>query len=109
MSFSDPFNRVSRRREREYLVFREQLIQAGLDNEEKVKTALQKTRERMLGLGAMVVVVTLLVSLIWPNLMGIAIVFSGLILMWLVITMVRGQRMMKQFIQQEFSGKGETE
>lgn len=105
MSFTDPFNRVSRKREKEYAAFQEQLKRAGLDSEEKARAALQKSRGHMLGLGAMVVVVALLVSLIWPSLMGIAIVFGGLILFWLMITMVRGQQMMKQFIEQEFSGK----
>lgn len=105
MSFSDPFNRVSRKREREYSAFQEQLKQAGLDTEEKVRAVLQKSRGRMLRLGAIVVVVMLLVSLIWPDLTGIVIVFGGLILLWLAITMVRGQRMLKRFIQQEFAGK----
>lgn len=104
MSFTDPFNRVSRKREKEYLAFHEQLKQAGIDTEEKVKTVLRKSRQRMLGFGAMVVVVALLVSLIWPNLTGIVIVFGGLILVWLVATMVRGQQMLKQYIQQEFAG-----
>ena len=105
MSFSDPFNRLGRKREKEYLAFREQLKQAGLDTEEKAKTVLQKSRGRMLGLGAMVVLVTLLVALIWPNLTGIVIVSGSLILVWILTTMARGQRMMKQFIQQEFAGK----
>ena len=105
MSFTDPFNRIGRKREKEYLAFHEQLIKAGLDTEEKANEMLQKSVGRMLRLGAMVVVVTLLVSLIWPNLMGIVIVCGSLILLWLVTTMVRGQRMMKKFIQQEFASK----
>ena len=105
MSFTDPFNRVSRKRDEEYRAFHEQLKQAGLDTEEKARTVLRKSRRRMLGLGAMVVGVTLLVSLIWPTLTGIFVVFGSLILIWLVTTIVRGQRMMKQFIQQEFARK----
>lgn len=105
MSFTDPFNRLGRKREREYLALREQLKQAGIDTEEKVKTVLRESRKRMLGLGAIVVVVSFLVCLIWPNLAGLVIVLSGLILVWLLATMVRGQQMMNQFIEQEFAGK----
>ncbi len=105
MSFTNLFNRVSRKRGEEYLAFRVQLKQAGLDTEEKAKTMLQKSRGRMLGLSAMVSVVTLLVSLFWPNLMGIFIVFGTLTLVWLLITIARGQLLIKQFIQQEFDGK----
>ena len=105
MSFTDPFNRLSRKREKEYLAFHEQLKQAGLDSEEKVKTALQRSRKRMLGFGAIVVVIAFVVSLIWPDLTGIVIVTSILIVVWLVATMVRGQRMVNRFIEQEFSRK----
>ena len=105
MSFSDPFNRVSRKREKEYLAFQERLKEAGLDAEEKVTTMLQKSRQTMLGLGAIVVVVTLLGALIWPDQKVIVIVIGSLTLVWLLGIIVRGQRMMKQFIQKEFSGK----
>lgn len=105
MSLTDPFNRVSRKRETEYLALRDQLKQAGLDTEEEARAALQNSRGRMLGFGAIVVVIALFVSLIWPNLAGIVIVFGTLILVWLVITMARGQRMMERFIQQELAGK----
>lgn len=105
MSFADPFNRLGRKREREYLALHEQLKKAGIDTEEKVKTVLQQSRKRMLGFGAIVVIVAFLVSLIWPDLTGIVIVLSVLILVWLVGTMVRGQRMMQQFIEQEFARK----
>jgi Flp pilus assembly protein TadB len=105
MSFSDPFNRVSRKREKEYLAFQERLKEAGLDTEEKVTTMLQKSRQTMLGLGAIVVVVTLLGALIWPDQKVIVIVIGSLTLVWLLGIIVRGQRMMKQFIQKEFSGK----
>lgn len=105
MSFTDPFNRVGRKREMEYLAFQDQLKKAGLDTEQKVKTMLKKSRARMLGFGAIVVVVTLLVSLIWPNLMAMAIVLGSLTLLWIVTIIARGQRMMKQFVQREFTSK----
>lgn len=102
MSFSDPFNRLSRNRETQYLAFQEQLKKAGLDTEEKVKTMLQRSRQNMLGLGAIVIVVTLLVTLIWPDLKVIVIMLGGLTIVWLLSIIVRGQQMMKRFIQQEF-------
>ena len=105
MSFTDPFNRLSRKREREYLALHERLKIAGIDTEKKVEAALQNSRKHILGSGAIVVVVAFLVSLIWPNMTGFVIVLSVLILAWLVGTMVRGQQMMRRFIEQEFAGK----
>lgn len=105
MSFSDPFNRVSRKREMEYLAFQERLKKAGIDSEEKVKAMLKKSRQSMLGLSVIVVVVTLLASLIWPDSLVIFFVLGGLTLVWLLTIIARGQLMMKQFIQREFVRK----
>ena len=105
MSFSDPFNRVSRKREEQYLAFREQLKKAGVDTEEKVETMMKKSRQTMLSLSAIVLLVTLLVVLLWPDLRAVAIVFGSLNLIWLLTIIVRGQRMLKQYMQQELAGK----
>lgn len=105
MSFSDPFNRVSRKREKEYLAFHERLKRAGIDTEEKAEKVVQESRGRIIGTGAMVVAVALLVSLIWPGLRGMVLVFGSLIVVWLVTTLIRGQRMMQQYIRQEFGKK----
>ena len=105
MSFTDPFNRVSCKRDKEYLVFHDQLTQAGIDTEEKAREVMQKSRNSMLGAAAVVIAAALLISLIWSNLAGIAFVFGCLILLWLLVTMSRGQRMMRQFIKQEFGIK----
>lgn len=108
MSFTDPFNRVSCKRDKEYQAFHEQLKTAGIDTEEQARTVLQRSRTMMLGLSAVVVAITLVVSLVWPDLKGIVIVFASLVLLWIFITMTRGQRMMKQFIEQTFSNKSGT-
>jgi Flp pilus assembly protein TadB len=102
MSFSDPFNRVSCKRDKEFHAFQEQLRLAGIDTEEKARAVLHKSRKSMLGISATIVIMTLVIVLIWPQLIGITAVFSCLLLLWLFITMTRGQKMMKQFIQQEF-------
>ena len=105
MSFTDPFNRVNQKKDREYKVFHEKLKQAGLETEEEVKAAFQRSRRRMFGFGSMVILVALLVSLIWQEMAGIAIIFGSLILVWLAATMLRGQQMIRQYIRQEFAGK----
>lgn len=105
MSFSDPFNRVSRKREEQYLALREQLKKAGVDTEEKAEAMLKKSRQTMLGISAIVVLVTFVVTLVWPDLTGIAIVLGSLNLVWLLAIIARGQRMLKQYIQQELSAK----
>ena len=43
MSFTDPFNRVSRKKDREYQLFHEKLKQAGFETEEEVKAVFQKS------------------------------------------------------------------
>ena len=105
MSFTDPFNRVSCKRDKEYHAFQEQLKLAGIDTEEKARSVLRQSRKNMLGIGAIIITISLLIVLIWPNLVGMTAVFSGLLLLWLLITMTRGQKMITRYIRQEFSGK----
>ena len=105
MSFTDPFNRVSSKQVKEYHAFSEQLKQAGIDTEKKARTMLRKSRNFLLGLSSAVVVITILISLLWPKIMGIVTVFAGLTLIWLIITMARGKSMTNQFIRNEFARK----
>lgn len=105
MSFSDPFNRASHKREKEYAAFQEQLKQAGVDSEEKAVELLKNSGRRMVGFGIFVIVVTFPVSMVWPDQKGVAILCGGLVLTWLLATMLKGRRMIKRFIQEELTVK----
>ena len=103
MNLMDPFNRVSGRQEKEYQAVQQQLRDAGVDSAEQAILLLRRSRSRMLNLCLIIIALVLAVQLLWPQWLAIAGVFGGLIMAWLVITMVRGQRMIKQLIKQEFS------
>lgn len=103
MSLSDPFNRVSSQQNREYQAFHQQLQQAGIDSTEKARAVQLKSRKNLLAICTAVIIIAILISVSSPDIAGIVIVFSGLILFWLIATLLRGQRMMKRYIQQEFS------
>lgn len=103
MKFSDPFNRVSCKDQKEYQQFLQQLQQAGIDSEEKANALLRRSKSQMLLFCLIVAAVCFAAILLWPQAAGIIIVFGGLILLWLFVTMARGQRMTRQFIQQKFS------
>ena len=107
MSFTDPFNRISCKRQTEYQKFQQQLLDIGIDTEEKAKTVLHRSRKNMAMIGLVIIILLLGTILIWPHTLGMAIVFGGLVLLWLVLTMMRGQRMLMRFIQEEFSGSGD--
>jgi Flp pilus assembly protein TadB len=102
MKFSDPFNRVSCRDQKEYQQFLQQLQQAGIDSEEKANELLRRSKSQMLVFCLAVVACCLAAILVWPQLAGIVLVFGVLIVLWLIVTMARGQRMTRQFIQQKF-------
>ena len=103
MNLKDPFNRLSGKQQREYLALQEQLQQAGIDSREKAQNLLQQSRKRMLMVCLAVVLITLGAMLVAPQTMGVSGVFGGLVLLWLVMTLVRGQRLLRQYIAQEFS------
>lgn len=103
MSFSDLFNRVSCKQQKEYQKFQQQLIDIGIDTEEKAKNVLNRSRKNMLIIGLVVIMVSLGTILIWPHTLGITIVFGSLVLLWLILTLLKGQRMLMRFMQQEFS------
>ena len=105
MSFTDPFNRVSSKQDKEYQAFSEQLKQAGVDTEKKARAMSRKSINFLLSLSSAVVVITILISLLWPKIMSIVTVFSGLVLIWLIITMARGKSMTNRFIRNEFARK----
>jgi Flp pilus assembly protein TadB len=103
MKFSDPFNRVSCKDQKEYQQFLQQLQQAGIDSEEKANELLRRSRNQILTFCLLVAACCLAAMLVWPQLVGIVLVFGVLIVLWLIVTMARGQRMTRQFIQQKFS------
>ena len=103
MNLMDPFNRVSCRQEKEYQAVQQQLRDAGVDSEEKAILLLRKSRSQMLNLCLLLIAVIVAVQMFWPQWFAMAVVFGVLFMVWLVVTMVRGQRMIQQYIKQEFS------
>ena len=100
MRFSDPFNRVSCRQETEYQKFYRQLQDLGIDGEDKVLSMLRRSRKNMLFLGVIVLSLCALSSLIWPQASGISMVFGILLLLWTGVTWLRGERLLKRYLQQ---------
>ena len=102
MNLKDPFNRLSRREQNEYQALREQLRGIGIDSEEKANELLRQSRHKMLGYCLFVVVAAVASSLFVPEAMAITAVLSSLICLWLLTTLARGQKMIRQLIEEEF-------
>ena len=100
MSFSDPFNRVSCRQESDYQKFQQQLQSLGIDAEHKVLELLHRSRRNLLGLGLLVVLLGVVSMLIWPQVAAIVMVFCVLSLLWLSLTWMRGEKLMKRYLRQ---------
>jgi len=109
MKFSDPFNRVSRNQEKEYGILQQRLKESGIDSEEKALAMLRRSRNGFLKLCLIVIAIFIVVIVIWPQSFAIAAVVTCSILLWILLTMARGQDMLRQFIQKELSADRSTQ
>ena len=103
MKFSDPFNRVSRKQEKEYGILQHRLKESGIDSEKKALDVLRRSRNRFLELCLIVIAIFIATIVIWPQSFAIASVVVCSVLLWILLTMTRGQHLLRQFIQKELS------
>ena len=108
MNLNDPFNRLSRQQQSEYLKFRESLQVHEINTSADANALLKNIRQRALIIGSITIILALLTVFFIPELKGIVVVFSVIILLWLFAVTFKGQRFMRRYITEEFTQKPES-
>jgi len=101
MSLNDPFGRVRQKQQSNYDTLRESLKRAGVnsrDDAERVQTRIRRRTWR-----ALWVVLLILVPVVWlfPQAGTVGIVLGALVLLWVFVTALSGQRHVKRYIEEE--------
>ncbi|MCW8928769.1 MAG: hypothetical protein OQL19_00855 [Gammaproteobacteria bacterium] len=101
MKMNDPFGRVNQRQEGQYATLRETLKRNGVDNEESAKLCLKTMLVNAIRLVLGIVVVTIIIVFLLPNIKSITLTFAGLALLWVVTSNLNGWRFVKRYMKEE--------
>jgi hypothetical protein len=105
MKLDDLFNRSSRRQQKEYEAFRESLISSSVSSPVETKALLNNLHIRTRIFVTLVVAIAIFISFFMPELKGISIVFTVLILVWILAITLKGKKFILRYIKEEFSNE----
>ncbi len=105
MKLDDLFNRNSRRQQKEYEAFRESLKSSSISSPAETEALLNNLRIRTQISVTLVVAVAIFISVFMPELKGILIVFTVLILLWILTTTLKGKSFILRYIKEECSNE----
>lgn len=105
MNLNDPFNRLSKQDNNEYINFRQSLKDSSINSQQDAEALLKNIQRRALLFSILIVIVAAIIVMFLQNLKAIVIVFSLLMLLWLLTVTFKGQRYMRRYIKDEFSGE----
>lgn len=105
MNLNDPFNRLSKRDQAEYIKFRESLRNSSINSQQEAIALLKNIRQRALLFAVLILIIASITVIFLPNLKAMVYVISLLILLWLFTITFKGQRFMRRYINEEFSGE----
>lgn len=100
MNFSDPFGRLSARREAEYQALQQHMHAHQIDSREKVIAMQKSSQKNLLAMMLAVALMGVIVGLLWPALMGLAIVLAALLVLALLVTLVKGNQLTVRYLHQ---------
>lgn len=105
MNMNDPFGRMSQRDENQYASLKNTFREAGIDTPAAAKSSQQDLLKRT-GLTALAILLFMAaVALMSPAYRAIAIVLGAVFLLWLGTTTLRGVKMIRRYIAEEFGEK----
>ena len=101
MNSFDPFSRAAPRKEEAYATVKSSLQNAEIDSRKKVMIVLSNSRSRFLRYCLFLVTLAGVAVAIWPDHPGIIVFIAGLVLFWLLMTWIQGERMLRRFMREE--------
>lgn len=102
MNLNDPFNRLSRKQQNEYVALRASLKKSSINTQSEVEALLKNIHQRALIFTTLVIISAISILLFLPKLKVFVIILSVLSLLWLMNITIKGQSYIKRYIKEEF-------
>jgi len=102
MNLNDPFNRLSRKQQSEYVAFRASLKESSISSQSEVEALLKNIRQRALIFTTLLIIIAVSMLLFLPKLKLFVIIFSVIFLLWLLSITIKGQSYIQRYIKEEF-------
>ena len=103
MNLNDLFNRLSRKQQNEYYSFRTSLKKIPISSQTEAEALLTNIQKRSRIFTLLLVITSALIIYFMPELQGIVIVFTILILLWVFTTSLKGKNFVRRYLKEEFS------
>ncbi len=103
MNLNDPFNRLSRKQQNEYLAFCASLKESSINSQSELEDLLRKVKKRALFFSLFIVVLAILIFFLMPKLKMMLIIFTVLALLWMLSNTLKGHSYIKRYMKQEYS------
>ncbi len=105
MNLTDPFGRLAQQQKLDYASLRQSLMESGITSRAKAEALLVNIRQRALRIAAIVVAIAGALVFFLPEQKFAIIVIGALPVLWLFSTNLKGRRLIRQYIEEEFGGE----
>jgi len=102
MNLNDPFNRLSRKQQNEYVALRTSLKESSISTQSEVEALLKNIHQRALFFTTLLIISAASIFLFMPEMKVIIIIISVISLLWLLNITIKGQSYIKRYIKEEF-------
>jgi hypothetical protein len=109
MNLNDPFGRVARREQQEYESLRASLKESGVNSRGDVDVVLERIQMRGTKIVAVIAIITLLLTLLYPGALTITLIFSGLSLLWVFKMTKNARQHIQRYIDEEIAGSDQQD
>ena len=105
MKLNDPFNRLAKQQQNEYLNFRDTLKAAHVDSVPNAEALLADINRRVWKFTAVIVLIVLVTSVFFPEVAVISMIIGLFTVLWAITSSVKGQRYVKRYIEEDLCEK----
>jgi hypothetical protein len=108
MDMNDPFGRLGRRHDASYASVRESLQRANVETVQAAEAVRARMLKNSLQIGATGLIVLLVVGVIFPDAFDFMAVVTGITLVWVASTTVRGRGHVRRYMVEELGARGDV-
>lgn len=105
MNLNDPFGRVEQKQQNSYASLKRSLQEAGVSTPAEGESVLSGMLRRAGVIALLVVLITAVVWLLFPQWLAATLVLGAIILLWLLVTTLNGYSLVRRYIRDELSSE----
>lgn len=105
MKLNDPFNRLAKQQQNEYLTLRDTLKTAKVDSLLNAEALLADIKRRAWTFSAVIALIVFMTSIFFPEVAVTSMVIGIFTALWAITNSLKGQRYVKRYIQEEVSNE----